>query len=229
MKITIFGSCRQDSLYRYFDVTQIREALTYPHYSKEVVQAVRFCKGDLEIPKEATKHIFRTGILRGQPIDSKSFTTEYAATDLFVVEIASRKYYKYKEHYVHHILEEPHYRFPDISGIETGHLSDEEIEADLLELKRLFYPKPFFIVTHIYTRTTGSRYELVQLLKRLCAKHHIYLFEPVEHLKEYNPDVMYQKEDVISHYTDSGHTLIGHKYYDFIQSLLKDYRLNSWL
>jgi len=44
MKLTILGSCRQDSLYSYFDVTNIKEKLTYPHYSKEIIQAIEFCK-----------------------------------------------------------------------------------------------------------------------------------------------------------------------------------------
>jgi len=222
MIITIFGSCRQDSLYNYYDITSIREQLTYPHYSKEAVQAVQFCKGD--ISSSNTQHLFRSGILKQQPIKSEEFLNEYNATDLFVVEIASRAYYKYKGQYVHHILTEPRYRFHDISNIEVGRLSDSDIEADLLALKRLFYPKPFVIVTHIYTRTHGTRYELVELLKRLCLKHNIYILDPVVATKDFNSNLLYEKEDVISHYTRYGHSIIGEKYREFIDGVWSDYR-----
>ena len=222
MIITIFGSCHQDSLYNYYDITSIREQLTYPHYSKEAVQAVQFCKGD--ISSSNTQHLFRSGILKQQPIKSEEFLSEYNATDLFVVEIASRAYYKYKGNYVHHILTESRYRFHDISNIEIGTLSDSDIEEDLLALKRLFYPKPFIIVTHIYTRLYGARYELVELLKRLCLKHNIYLLDPVVATKDVSSDLLYEKEDVISHYTRYGHSIIGEKYREFIEKLMADYR-----
>jgi hypothetical protein len=59
MKLTIFGSCRQESLYSNYSATNIRNNLTYPYYTKEIVQAIGFCKG---IPYNLTKSIFRSGI-----------------------------------------------------------------------------------------------------------------------------------------------------------------------
>lgn len=32
--ITILGSCRQDSLYKKYKITSIKNHLSYPHYSK---------------------------------------------------------------------------------------------------------------------------------------------------------------------------------------------------
>jgi len=222
MKLTLLGSCRQDSLSKYFQISGIRDNLTYPHYSKEVVQAVEFCKGVSTIPYDLTQHTFRSGILRKQPITPDYFKEEYEKTDLFVVEIASRLSYIYKDRYVHHILSEPQYGFHDIGNIKIEDLSDLEIEEDLVKLKELLYPKPFFIVTHIYTRTYGKRFELIELLKKLCSKHNIPIFDPVEHTKEYDSNLMYEKEAVLSHYTKYGHEVIGKKYYDFIKEITKE-------
>jgi len=63
MRITILGSCRQDSLYNYYNITNIKNNLTYPHYSKEIVQAIEFCKGKSPISHALTRSIFRSGIL----------------------------------------------------------------------------------------------------------------------------------------------------------------------
>jgi len=138
---------------------------------------------------------------------------------LFVIEIASRISYEYKGFYAHHILTEVQYDCPDISTILIRDLTDEEIEIDFLRMKELLSPKPFIVVTHICTRPSGKRYELVQLLRRLCTKHNIPLFNPYEETKEYSPEQLYVKEDVIAHYTQEGHTIIGKKYKTFIDTL----------
>ena len=36
--------------------------------------------------------------------------------------------------------------------------------------------------------------------------------------------LLYEKEDVISHYTRYGHSIIGEKYREFIEKLMADYR-----
>ena len=53
MKITIFGSCRQ-VIEQEFVISKIQEELTYPHYSKEIIQAIEFCKGISNIPEDIT-------------------------------------------------------------------------------------------------------------------------------------------------------------------------------
>lgn len=218
MRVTILGSCRQDSLYNYYNITNIKNNLTYPHYSKEIVQAIEFCKGISTIPHTLTSSIFRSGILGRSPIYASQFTDEFNTSDFFVIEIASRISYEYKGFYAHHILTESQYGCHDRSTILIRDLTDEEIEADLLRMKELLSPKPFIIVTHICTRPSGKRYELVQLLRRLCTKHNIPLFDPCEETKEYPPDILYMKEDTLAHYTQEGHTIIGKKYNSFIHS-----------
>jgi len=218
MKLTILGSCRQDSLYNHYQITNIKNNLTYPHYSKEVVQVIEFCKGISTIPHLLTQSLFRSGILNKTAFHHSTFQQEYNTTDLFIIEIASRISYQYKGHYAHHILTESKYGCQDIEAITIRDLTDEEIEADLIRMKELLTPKPFIIIGHIYTRCVGKRYELVQLLQRLCEKHKIPFFNPVLQTQEYSPDELYQKEDIVAHYTPFGHSIIGKKYIEFIQS-----------
>ncbi len=71
--ITIFGSCRQSSLYSKYNVTNIQEDLTYPHYTKEILQAIRFCKGISSITEEQTALCFRTCILRNKNVNWNLF------------------------------------------------------------------------------------------------------------------------------------------------------------
>lgn len=44
MKITVLGSCRQYSLREDYSVTNIQEDISYPHYTKEILQVINFCK-----------------------------------------------------------------------------------------------------------------------------------------------------------------------------------------
>ena len=128
--------------------------------------------------------------------------------------------YKYNGHYAHHILSEPQYGCTDISNIIIRDLTDKEIEEDLLRIKELLHPKPFIIVGHIYTRTTGKRYELVQLLKTLCYINKIPFFDPVVETAGSVPEELYIKEDTLAHYSSYGHSIIGKKYCDFISLVL---------
>lgn len=219
MRLTILGSCRQQSLFDQYPCTAIRDTLTYPHYTKEVIQAIEFCKGVSTIPPELTQFLFRTGILDRKTLDPESFRSEFESTDLFVVEIASRISYEYAGFYAHHILTEPQYGFKHIKDIAQRDLTDEEIEQDLVRIKQLVYPKKLMVVSHIYSRKIGKRYELVQLLSTLCAKHTIPFFDPVEQLGRCDESQVYVKEDKLAHYSDIGHVMIGKRYKYFIDQL----------
>ena len=219
MKVTSLGSCRQHSLQQHFSVTQIQERLTYPHYTKEILQAIEFCKGISAIPGPLTQSLFRSGILEQRSLDPRQFKEEFESTNLFVVEIASRLAYRYKGFYAHHILTEPQYGCQDPEALEIYTQSDEEIEADLLRIRDLLAPKPCLIVSHIYTRTIGSRHTLVRLLERLCSKHKIPFLDPMNCLSP-PYDLLFELDE--SHYTALGHQKIGRHYMDALcQIVLK--------
>lgn len=217
MKLTIFGCCRQDSLYKFYNVSNIRDDLTYPHYSSEALQAMRFCAGDLDKKIITTNFIFRSLVISSKKINFKKIQSEFLQTDLFAIEIASRKYYRYKNFFLHHICEEPKYGCNFFDQVEVSDLTDQQIESDILSMKNLIGQKKFFLITHFYTRVTGKRYELAFALKRIGAKHGIPVFDPVEALGGIENIIPFLvDEPVYTHYNASGHNAIGELYRDFI-------------
>jgi hypothetical protein len=69
MLVTVFGSCRQSSIRDYFNTTNIQDTLTFPHYTKEVIQAISYCKGISNIKLEDTTICFSWGILKNAVIN----------------------------------------------------------------------------------------------------------------------------------------------------------------
>lgn len=225
MLVTTLGSCRQDSIKNYYNVSKIGEELTYPHYTKEVIQAIEFCKGISTIQPQDTITCFRSGFLSKKELNSNDFNNDYCNTDIFIIEIASRIVYKYNNNYTHHIVSEDSYGFHDRNNINIYTQTDNEIEEDLLKIRDLLYPKPFIIVSHIYTESTSSRYELVILLKRLTDKYNIPFMNPSELLKDYNKSEIYQNERPLHHFTPIGHELIRVKYNEKICEVLSNINL----
>jgi hypothetical protein len=217
MKITIFGCCRQDSLYRLYDVSSIRDNLTYPHYSSEALQAMRFCAGEIEEKNITNDYIFRSQVISKRRINYKKINREFKKTELFAIEIASRKYYKFKNYFLHHICEEPSYGCKFFDEVEVSDLSDQEIESDILSMKALVGPKKIFLITHFYTKTTGKRYELASALKKIGIAHGIPVFDPVEAIGGVENIIPYLvDEPVYTHYNTAGHRAIGKLYKEFV-------------
>jgi hypothetical protein len=220
-KITIFGSCRQYSIKDNFPITSIQERLTFPHYTKEIVQALEFCKGISPISKEDTKYCFRTCILEKRTLDFQEFTEQFNTTDLFVFEIASRVSYEWKGMYLHHIQTEDEYNFPYRSEIVVRDLTDEEIENDIKCMVELVYPRPVLVVSHIATYTSGKRYTLIQLLERICSKYSIPFYNPSILLQRYSPEQLFQPEKVLAHYSKFGESIISNVYKDMINTIYR--------
>lgn len=61
------------------------------------------------------------------------------------------------------------------------------------------------IISHICTRNSGKRYELVELLRQLCTKYNIPFFELMIYLKDKNPSEIFEKPEEVFHYTTQGH------------------------
>lgn len=210
MKVTIFGSCRQQPLSEHYTVSSIQETLTYPHYTKEIIQAIEYCKGTHNMKSSDTTYCFRTGILEKREISNRNnLIIEFEETDLFVIEIASRISYEYNNLYVHHILTEEQYGFEHRDQIVQRDLSDEEIEKDIIRIKELIYPKKLLIVSHIYTRPTGKRYDLIRHIDRICLSHNIPFLSPSDHI---NNDDIYLNESVLAHFTEKGKYIMSNIY-----------------
>lgn len=218
--ITIFGSCRQYSINKQFATTSIQEGVTYPHYTKEVLQTVKFLKNIDNY--DNLNYCFRTEILnRSRFTDEQinKFREEFDRTDVFVIEIASRIAYEYNNTYIHHIASEEKYNVPIRNDIKIRDQTDEEIENDINEIISLLSPKPIIIVSHICTYSTGKRYELTKLLQKICEKKNISFFNPSVLLEKYSLNDLFINENVLTHYTEFGHNIVSLEYKRLIDNI----------
>lgn len=221
-KITILGSCRQDSLYKKYDITSIKNGLSYPHYSKEVIQVIKYCLYDNLKPDETI--IFRTPILRNSPYKTNIFLHELEKSDVIIIEIASKKYYKYNDLYVHHILyDDKKYNSNYKAKIETGVLKDDEILQDLHEITQLLNNKKLIFVGHLVTKEFGDRYDLLCLIKSYCKENNLLFIDPIFELKLTNNNIhelIDNTDKCFAHYNNKGHSEILKIYEKYINQVL---------
>lgn len=211
--ITILGSCRQSPISSYFPVTSIRDTLNYPHYTKEILQEIKYLKYR-SLSSNATQYCFRDSLLKkcSSTIDDQKFLglqLEFFNTDIFLIEIASRISYEWNDVYLHHIAEEPEYSFPARREIKKRLISDDEIEADILEIRKELYPKKFIVISHFSTYERGARYELIKILESICNKLEIPFINQSKILEKGGVEELLVSEPVLSHYTDKGNRFAG--------------------
>jgi len=224
--ITILGSCRQESLCKKYNITSIKEDLSYPHYTKEILQVLHYCMFDNLKPEETI--IFRTPAINKKIIQNNNFLNDIKNSDVIFIEIASRKYYKYKNLYAHHILyDHPKYNIFK-NEIEFGELTDNEIIEDLNKIIELLKDKKIIIVGHLVTKKEGIRYELLKLLKNYCLKNNISFIDPMTELLQKNFSI----NDIIAdsnHYTEKGHNEIFKIYEKYISNCYDNYCITSYI
>jgi hypothetical protein len=219
MKITVFGSCRQNSLKNKFNITEIQEELSFPHYTKEIIEVINFCKYN-HISSYETINIFRKPILNKIPPNFEKMNNEFNSSDLFILEIASKIKYQYKDYYVHHIATEDQYNTANKNDIKIQIQEKNEIEDDILKIKNEL-KKPLIIISHLVTRNYGERFILASWLEEICLKHNIPFINPVKELKKKNINIddLFLEEDILAHYNDKGHNEILLIYEEFINNL----------
>ena len=224
MKITVLGSCRQYSLRNIYNVTSIQEDISYPHYTKEILEVINFCKFGNLSPEE-TLYTFRTSILNNLPIYfSENIKNEFETSDIFILEIASKKKYKYNNTHVHHIVTENRYnqliKDEIKNNIQIIDQNKNEIEEDIIKIKELLN-KPIIIISHLVTKNVGERYNLKCWLEEICNKHSIIFIDPIKELESngYNIETLFEKENILAHYNDFGHTKIIEIYKKYIDTI----------
>ena len=215
-RVTLLGCCRQESIISigFINCTDLHQRITYPHYSKEVIEMIKFCQDGHILPEES-RFVFRTAILSGQAVESDRCVREmFSNTDIFVIEIASKLEYRYKNRYVHHVAIDPDFNVPSTirSEITVQKQSYESLERDILEIRSLLAPKRFFIVTHYSSYDRGERHQLVQWLEEIGRVHNIRVLNPKKRLKGQQVDSLFEKETVLTHYSQLGHKLIRNVY-----------------
>lgn len=222
MKITILGSCRQHSLRNDYSVTDIQEKISYPHYTKEVLEVINFCKfGNLS--EEETLYTFRTAIINSKPIYfTEELKNDFNSSDIYVIEIASKIKYQYNNKYLHHISVYDNYKLSIKNDIIESIQTKEEIEEDIIKIRDLLN-KPIIIVSHLVTRDYGERYILKLWLEEICTKHNILFIDPIKEIKKKNIntnlDEIFVEQKKIAHYNEYGHKIIKEIYKDYINKL----------
>jgi len=189
--------------------------LNYTHSTKEVVQLIKFLKGELTINEPYDTLCFRTGIVEKKPIHYNDIYNKlFLATDTFIIEICSRKKYMHGGFYLHHLCVDKrvneNYQNNTKSDIFNNHTvekqSDEEIEKDILEIQKLLHPKKIIIVSHYNAKLNGEyikdRNNLIDLLEFICKKHNINFVNPTRVMSEFKQEEVLS--DDLGHYTQLG-------------------------
>jgi len=219
MKITVFGCCRQDSLNCY-DITSIKHQIAYCHYTKEMLEIIKYCKYG-HIPPEETIYVLRQPLVNRRPLlyDEK-FKYDLENSDLFILDITSKMSYEYNNKFCHHSVYTENESFGISNEIKNNVIvksqTYDEIYEDILKLKTELYNKPVIIVTHIVTENKGSRYELATMLDTICKKENIPIIHPVNEMIARGYDINELLDKDTRHYTPAGHDVMKKIYDDFI-------------
>lgn len=211
MTITLFGSCRINHILNHNNLNNI---LNYTHSTKEVIQLIKFLKGELVIPEPYNKLCFRTAITENKSIHHKDIYNKlFVNTDVFIIEICSSKKYIHNNFYLHHLcVDKRHSKWHKYTPIEILNdfiiekQSDKEIENDILEIQKMLYPKKIIIVSHYNAKKNGqyinSRNHLIHLLDNICKKYNITFINPTIVLSNYTQQQVLGSD--LGHYTEIG-------------------------
>ena len=225
MNITLFGSCRISKIHNSNDLNKL---LTYTHSTKEVLQLIHFLKGTLKIAYPYNNLCFRTAICNDSYVSySKEYTDKFNKTDVFIIEICSLKTYIHNNFYLHHLSVDKTRRWyhkTDSTILNDSIIhrqNDEEIENDILEIRKLLFPRNVIVVSHYNATKNGqvlkSRNTLICLLEKICKKHNISFVNPTNILKSFDQSDRLSND--LGHYTTKGHSLFTNYMNSFVNNL----------
>lgn len=227
-KTMCVGTCRISRLPN----NNLNNELNYPQSTKEVIQLLQFIKGEIDIPSPYNHLCFRTAICDNETIKkNEKYSKMFEKAETFVVEISSRKKYVHKNYYLHSLPFDKNYfkmkgkdenfglslfgsKFPEVvKNFKIEEQTNEEIESDILAIKRILNGKKLVIVSHLNVEIDGKKIEarenLIYLLKSLCQKHKIHFISPSDLMSDY------KQEDYmgigLNHYSKEGHHIVTSK------------------
>jgi hypothetical protein len=201
MIVTPFGSCRIDEIAH---SSLLNRKLSYTHCTKEVLQLIRLLKGEENLEHPFNKYCLSRAIENDAPMElSPECKSIFDKTNAFVVEISSMKKYEYRGKYLSHLavdkrmVNRDYLRTPIdiINETKVVLQTYEEIENDILEIRRLVDPRPLLIVSH-YNVTHNNdkipqRDYLIKLLGKICKKHRIMFLNPTNLVAQFEQsDIM---------------------------------------
>jgi hypothetical protein len=211
MHITLFGTCRLNKIY---NNNNLNNLINYSHSTKEVIQFIKFLKGDLVIPFPYNKLCFRTAISENKIINyNDTYNKLFHDTDIFIIEICSNKKYIHNNFYLHHLCVDKRFDWHNkntpnevLHNFRIEKQNDEEIENDILEIQKMLYPKKIVVVSHYNSKQNGkyiiSRNNLINLLDSICKKYDIPFINPTNILSNYAQEQIMESD--LGHYTDFG-------------------------
>ena len=192
----------------------LNNCLNYTHSTKEVIQFIKFLKGELVIPEPYNKLCFRTAIIENKFIYYEdNYNKFFVDTDTFIIEICSSKKYTHNNFYLHHLCVDKRFHPYNkntpkeiLNNFIIENQSDEEIENDILEIQKMLYPKKIIIVSHYNVKKDGqylnSRNHLINLLDNICKKYNITFINPTIVLSSYSQEQVMTSD--LGHYTKIG-------------------------
>jgi len=217
MTVTVFGTCRLDSLKHYNN--RIKNEISYSYDTKEILEIIKFIKYN-HISPEETITTFRTPMLTKIPIYQSEFDGIFDKTDVFIIEICGKKTYKYNNFFVHSALRDYSNELVSSQIIITEQ-TDEEIERDIVDIIYELNQKNIVIVSHIITDDKSERYKLSKLLQQICIKYNLLFINPVDEINKigYNiNDLVIHSDKKICHYNDKGHEIMKEIYEKYINN-----------
>jgi hypothetical protein len=229
MSITLFGTCRLDKIHNHNNLNNL---INYTHSTKEIIQFIQFLNGELTIPAPYNQFCFRTGICENKCIDySDTYNKLFVDTDIFIIEICSNKKYIHNDFYLHHLCVDKRFTSYNVNtpseildNFTIEKQSDEEIENDILEIKRLLYPKKMIIVSHYNSKQNdeyiNTRNNLINLLDNICKKYEIPFMNPTIALSDYSQEQVMKSD--LGHYTDFGINEFSNYANDFISKCIQN-------
>jgi len=215
MNVTVFGTCRLDSLSKYNN--RIKNEISYTYDTKEILEVIKFIKYNHIEPKD-TITTFRSPMLTNTPIYSSNFDGIFEKTDIFIIEICGKKTYKYNNLFVHSVLR--NYSNDLISQqIIINEQSDKEIETDILDIISELNTQKIIFVGHIVTDDKSERYNLSELLKNICFKYNLLFINPVVEISKKGHNInelVICTDKKIYHYNENGHKIMNEIYEQYI-------------
>ena len=212
MTITLFGTCRLTNIPNH---NNLNNMLNYTHSTKEVIQLIKFLKGELTISEPYNTLCFRTGIVEKKPIYyDNTYNKLFLDSDTFIIEVCSRKKYIHGGFYLHHLCVDKRFNENNQNNTQidifNNHTvekqSNEEIENDILEIQKLLYPKKIIIVSHYNAKLNGEyikdRNDLIHTLETVCKKYNITFVNPTLIMSQFKQEEVLS--DDLGHYTQLG-------------------------
>lgn len=208
---TLFGTCRIKDIK---NNNMLNEDINYTHSTKEVIQMIQFLKGEIKLQDPFSTLCFRTGIIKNRQIlYTEEFKKKFLESKLCIIEICSEKTYIFDKYYLHHLCVDPRFLGTNtntpkevLDGYVCSKLSYEEIEADILEIKKLIEPRKMIIVTHydaiLDTNYIEARHNLITALLQIAEKNGICIVNPRDVLKDYGQVEVLSQD--LGHYTNVG-------------------------